>query len=101
MTAATLDSIGPVNIVVKLDAADRDRLNSLATARKRTAHFIMKEAIQRYLREEESEARFISAAEASWDDFEKTRLHITLNEAKTWAKALKTKPKATLPRCHK
>ncbi len=98
---ATATIARPVNLTVKLAAADRERLEVLAVSKKRTAHHIMKEAIQRYLQEEESEERFVNAAEASADDFEKTGLHITLDEAKTWAKALKTKPKATLARCHK
>ena len=100
-TTTAMQTPRSVNVTVKLDASDRDRLRSLAAAKKRTSHYIMKEAIQRYIREEEIEERFISAAEAAWEDFEKTGLHITLDEAKNWAKALKSNSDAALPSCHK
>ena len=89
------------NLSVKLDTADRERLKSLALAKKRTPHYVMREAIQKYIAEEEIEQRFIAAAEDSWEDYEKTGLHVTLKEAKSWAKGLKKNPNAPLPVGHK
>ena len=100
MTASTLDSERPANVTVKLAASDRKRIQSLAISKKRTPHYLMKEAIQAYLDREEIEQRFIAAAEESWDEFEKTGLHITLDEMRVWAKELKTNPNAVLPACH-
>ena len=40
-------SIRPVSL--KLDQAEHDRLKSLAEARQRKPHFLMKEAIHQYL----------------------------------------------------
>jgi hypothetical protein len=46
------------------------------------------------------DAVFIEIADAAWADYEETGLHITLDEAKAWARALKTEPSATLAPCH-
>lgn len=102
MLSAQLTDDGQAkNATVKLSALERDRIKSIAVFRKRTPHYIMKEAIQTYLKSAEIEQNFITAGEESWNDFEKTGLHITLDEARGWAKELKINPKATIPACHK
>ena len=45
--------------------SERQRLKSLAAAKQRTPHFLMKEAIQRYIEDEEAEQAAIQAAAAS------------------------------------
>jgi predicted transcriptional regulator len=50
------------NMTIKLAASDRDRLRSCAVAKKRTPHYLMKEAITAYLEREEVEQRFMEAA---------------------------------------
>lgn len=42
-----------VTIGVKLDEEIRDRLKSLGTARQRSTHWLMREAIREYLEREE------------------------------------------------
>jgi predicted transcriptional regulator len=98
--AESLDRPEAKNATVKLTAAERQRIKSIANFRQRTPHFIMKEAIQWYLQEAEAEKNFIHAGETAWADYEKTGLHVTLDEAKAWARALKTDPTATLVSCH-
>ena len=103
MTAAT--AIAPArsataNLSLKLDIADRDRLRSLADYKNRTPHFIMKEAVQKYLAEEEAQQRFVEAAKASRDHYKKTGLHITHDEFSHWVDALQTNPNAAPPTSH-
>lgn len=101
MTIPTVTNHGEAkNATVKLTTLERERLKSIATFRRRTPHFIMKEAIQTYLQSAEAEQNFISAGEASWHDYENTGLHISLDEAKGWAKQLKEDRNATIPTCH-
>jgi predicted transcriptional regulator len=100
MPTATLDPQRTANMTVKLDGAERDRLKALATAKKRTPHYLMREAIQKYLEEEEAEQRFIAAGEASLSHFQQTGLHITLDELRTWAQDVKENPDAPMPACH-
>ena len=97
---STIEKSRAANVTVKLESSERERIKSIATFRNRTPHFIMKEAIQHYLKHAEAEQNFISAGESSWQDYESTELHITLGEAKEWAKKLKTDRDATLPACH-
>ena len=97
---STIEKSRAANVTVKLELSERERIKSIATFRNRTPHFIMKEAIQHYLKHAEAEQNFISAGESSWQDYESTEMHITLGEAKEWAKKRKTDPDATLPACH-
>lgn len=88
------------NVTIKLDATHRDRLKSLATAKKRTSHYLMKEAIERYLEAEEAQQSILKSIDASVSHYEATGLHITLDEAKAWAEELKVNRNAKLLTCH-
>jgi predicted transcriptional regulator len=98
---ATSEKSGSSNLTVKLDHADRERLKLLAVAKKRTSHYLMREAIQKYLASEEAQQRFIEVAKNSLAEYKKTGSHITLEEFSEWTKALKKNPKAPMPECHK
>ena len=88
------------NLTVKLDVDERYRLKALADAKKRTPHYLMKEAIARYLVDEEAEQMAIKIASASIEHYKQTGLHVTLDEVKTWAKAVKSNRNAKLMPCH-
>lgn len=88
------------NMSIKLDVADRDRIRSLAAYKNRTPHFIMKEAVQQYLEQEEAEQRFIAAAKESRQHFHRTGQHITHEEFSRWVDELQTNPQAKPPVCH-
>lgn len=67
---------------VKLDEQTRDRLKTLGEARRRSPHWLMREAIREYLeREEEAERRNLEADEA-WADYQRTGQFVS-NEAMT------------------
>ncbi len=103
MTATTtqaLEKSVTANLSLKLDIADRDRLRSLAEYKKRTPHFIMKEAVQKYLEEEEAQQRFVEAAKASRSHYKKTGLHVTHDEFSQWVDALQSNPNAVAPMSH-
>jgi predicted transcriptional regulator len=89
-----------MNMTVKLDASERLRLTTIAAAKKRSPHYLMKEAIQRYLDEEEMEQRQIALAQESINHYEKTGLHVTLGEMTTWLNAKKIDINTALPVCH-
>ena len=89
-----------INLTVKLDVDERHRLKSLAAAKKRTPHFLMKEAIHRYILDEEAEQMAVNIATASIEHYKKTGLHVTLDEVKAWAKSVKTNRNAQMPPCH-
>lgn len=89
------------NMTVKLEESERERVKSLAIAKKRTPHYIMREAIQKYLEEEEAQQRFIAVAKQSLEEFKRNGEHITLDEFSEWVRAKKNNPKAPMPLCHK
>ncbi|MCX7217705.1 MAG: CopG family transcriptional regulator [Burkholderiales bacterium] len=88
-------------VSVKLDISDRERINVLASTKKRTAHYLMKEAIHEYIQREESRMNFINAAVASAKEFEETGLHITLDEMDSWMESWGTDNEKPMPICHK
>ena len=99
MTAAQLTKPNTA-VSVKLDPSDKARLNSLAVARKRTSHYLMKEAIQEYIKREEIHQNFIRAGEESDKHAEATGLHVTSDEVNAWVESLKSNPNAKIPTCH-
>jgi predicted transcriptional regulator len=88
------------NATVKLSAEERNGIKAIATIRNRTPHFIMKEAIQLYLKRAESENLFIQSALKSREHLHKTGLHITQDEFSSWVKDIQSNPYAQIPKYH-
>jgi predicted transcriptional regulator len=95
----TPTTLSPVSI--KLDADERSRLSALAAARKRSSHFLMREAVREYLTREELRQDFSDEAEQAWADYEQTGLHVTHAEMEAWAKSLGTRRPKRFPKWHK
>lgn len=88
-------------VSLKLDAEERTRLSALAAARKRSSHYLMREAVREYLTREELRQGFADEAEKAWRDYERTGLHLTHAEIDAWAKSLGTRRPRRLPKWHK
>lgn len=88
------------NVTIKLEGSDRDRISALAAIKKRSPHYVMKEAIQAYIVREEAEQAEVQRAVRALAHYKQTGLHITLDEFSTWVKAIQTNPKAPMPACH-
>jgi predicted transcriptional regulator len=69
---------------VKLDDETRDRLKSLAEARRRSAHWLMKEAIAQYLQREEEIERRNREADAAWDEYRATGKSVSQEDMSAW-----------------
>ncbi len=89
------------SVTVKLDLADRERISKLAEVKRRTPHYLMKEAILEYVLKEESRQNFIKAAESSYEHYKETGLHIALDELGAWVDQVGRDPNAPVPECHK
>ena len=100
MKTSTTEKPRTGSVTIKLDDADRDRIASLATAKKRTPHYLMKEAILDYVKKEEARQNFIAAAESSFEHYKETGLHITLDEFSHWVDEVQEIPEAPAPACH-
>ena len=85
---------------LKLDDALRSRVQRLADLRRRSAHWIMREAIQQYVEREEKREELRQAALAAWEDYQNTGLHLTADEADAWLEKLEGGQDVQVPECH-
>ena len=68
-----------VALSIKLESSYKDRLSHLAVAKKRTSHALAREAIQRFVEQEETHENDRKEAIASYEEYLETGLHITLH----------------------
>jgi predicted transcriptional regulator len=85
---------------LKLENALKERLNRLAVAQRRSAHWLMREAIEQYIEREEARQRLKEDALAAWAAYERTGQHITADEADAWLKRLEAGEDAEPPAPH-
>lgn len=69
---------------VKLDDEIRDRLKTLAEARRRSAHWLMKEAISQYLEREEETERRNRGADEAWEEYLRTGRFVGHEAMNAW-----------------
>ena len=93
-------SVSAPTVGVKIDPQMKQRLQRLAKARHRTPHWVMREAIEQYVaREEKREALHQDALQA-WQEYEKTGLHVTGEEAIAWLETWGGEDEKEAPQCH-
>ena len=85
---------------LKLDNETKDRVQRLAAARRRSAHWVMREAVEQYVEREEKRQQFHQDALAAWADYQATGLHVTAAEADRWLAKLGAGEEAAPPECH-
>lgn len=85
---------------VKLDDELKGRVEHLAKARRRSSHWIMREAIAQYVEREEQREAFKQDAMRAWEAYQRTGLHLTLEEADAWLAKLEAGEDAAPPTCH-
>ena len=90
----------PATTSLKLDVELKERVQRLAAARRRSAHWIMREAVEQYVGREENREAFRQDALAAWNDYQATGLHATAEEADAWLAKLEAGEDAEAPSCH-
>jgi predicted transcriptional regulator len=85
---------------LKLDSDLKQRVQQLASARRRSAHWIMREAVEQYVGREEKREQFRQDALAAWNGYQATGLHATAEEADAWLAKLEAGEDAETPQCH-
>ncbi len=78
----------------------KERVQRLAAARRRTPHWVMREAIEQYVEREEKREQFLRDGLAAWNDYQTTGLHLTEEEADAWLAKLEAGEEASTPECH-
>ncbi len=85
---------------LKLDAKIKSRLQRLAEARRRSSHWLMREAIEQYVEREERREQMRREALAAWAEYQATGQHVTAAEADAWLAKLELGKPADPPRSH-
>jgi predicted transcriptional regulator len=85
---------------VKLDTEIKTRLQRLAEARRRSAHWLMREAIEQYVEREERHEALRQEALAAWEAYQATGRHVTAEEADSWLARLEAGEDAEPPAPH-
>jgi predicted transcriptional regulator len=85
---------------LKLDSAMKERVHRLASARRRTPHWVMREAVEQYVEREEKREQLRQDALAAWAGYQTTGLHVTAREADAWLAKLEAGKRARIPKCH-
>jgi predicted transcriptional regulator len=85
---------------LKLDARIKARLQRLARARRRSSHWLMREAIEQYVEREEQREQLRQNALAAWADYQATGQHVTAAEADAWLAQLEAGKYADPPHPH-
>ncbi|MGL1832631.1 CopG family ribbon-helix-helix protein [Rhodocyclaceae bacterium SMB388] len=86
---------------VKLDPDTRARMEHIAEVRRRTTHWIMREAIREYVEREEKRESFHQDALRAWEEYQETGLHATADEVEAWLDSWGTDTELPAPECHK
>jgi predicted transcriptional regulator len=89
----------PSTTSVKLDSETKERVQRLASARRRLPHWVMREAIEQYVEREEKREQSRQDVLAAWTHYQTTSLHATAEEADAWLAKLEA-GKAASPKCH-
>jgi predicted transcriptional regulator len=83
---------------IKLDDDTSKRLKVLSSQRDRSAHWLMRDAIERYLTEEERYEREKAEDMAEHEDYLRTGRGISHEAVGAWLKELAHDPKAPWPK---
>ena len=87
-------------VSVKIDIETKKRLHHLGEIKKRSAHWLMCEAINQYIDREEKREAFRRHALKNWEEYQETGLHVTGDEVVHWLKTWGTDNEKDVPECH-
>lgn len=85
---------------VKLNQELKSRVQNLAALKQRSAHWVMREAIQAYVDREEKREALKQDALRAWKTYQENGLHLTEEEADNWLGKLEDGEDVEAPECH-
>ena len=93
----TQTEVKPMSI--KLSGDERERLKKLASARKRTPHWLAKEAISQFLDQAEAQEKFRQESIDSWETYQRTGESIPGEKITTWLDSWGDEDETEVPSC--
>lgn len=86
---------------VKLDDDMKARVQTLAETRKRTSHWIMREAIAQYVEREEKREALRHDTQKAWEEFQTTGQYARAEEVDDWLASWGSDAERAAPKCQK
>ncbi len=87
-------------VAIKIDQKTKERYKNLAQIKDRSAHWMMREAIKQYVDREEKRESFRQDAVNSWNEYQETGLHATVDEVIKWLNTWGSDDEKDAPECH-
>jgi predicted transcriptional regulator len=78
----------------------KERVQQLAATRRRSPHWVMREAVEQYVEREEKREQLRQSTLDAWAHYQATGLHVTSEEADDWLAKLEAGEDAKTPECH-
>lgn len=91
----------PTATSIKLDDELKVRISQLAQSRRRTSHWIMREAIAEYVEREEKREAFNRDTLKAWEEFQATGLHAKAENVENWLESWGFESELPTPECRK
>jgi predicted transcriptional regulator len=85
---------------IRLTPAEQRQIDSLAAAKQRKPHWIMKEALRQYLERESAAEQLRQETLKSWDEYVQTGLHVNEEQVNTWLDSWGSENETEPPSCH-
>lgn len=85
---------------LRLEVALRDRLDRIATLKKRSAHSLARDAVSQFVAQEEKQAQWNASCVASLEDYRQTGLQMSHVEMDSWLDSWGTPSSKPAPECH-
>lgn len=75
-------------VAIKIEEDIKARIKRLADARRRSSHWLMREAIMQYVDREEKREAIRQETLKAWEAYRSNGLHVTADEADAWLREL-------------
>jgi predicted transcriptional regulator len=86
---------------IKLDAELKERIDRLAERRQRTPHWLMKQAIESFVEQEEHADDVVAMLDGRLRHMKETGLHVSNEEAQEWLTRLARGERPPPPKPHR
>jgi predicted transcriptional regulator len=89
-----------VSTSIKLDPDMKDRVQRVAESMRRTPHWVMKEAVEKYITDAERREAWERDSLEALREMDETGLHVTGEEVMVWLESWGTDDEKPAPECH-
>jgi predicted transcriptional regulator len=89
-----------ISTSIKLDPNMKDRVQRVADSMRRTPHWVMKEAVEKYITDAERREAWERESLEALKELDETGLHVTGEEVLAWLETWGTDDEKPAPECH-